>query len=224
MRIVIGVLILGLAWCVYAVRYLHPAVGQEVTTLERQVEGQVVTSKSSPAAKLTIDSKFQYLGGQRFLLYNVASAEQHFFVEADEQKRVKRLYWLQFEGYLPENSQTYDYSDQPLNFQHGGLQWLSDARVGMAPKTEENPNSDGGRFRSFIRAKGYSLPQEHIRLRMVNLDPAKRNELMIIYMESLAPLGLKATDLNEGSAAHARWGEVQKGLIERAKAGMQVQP
>lgn len=224
MKIAIGVLTIALGWTVYAVTYLHPAPGQEITALENKVDGQTIITTSFPKGKLTFDSKLKYVGGQRFLLYNVANAEQHFFVEADEQKRVKRLYWVQSEGYLPNNTHTYDYSDQPLKFQHSGLEWLSDARSGMVPRTEENPNSDGARFRAFMRAKGYVLPQEHVRLRMVHLDAAKRNELMVIYMEDLAPRGLAAMDLREGGKAHAEWPKVVEELVRNAKTGMTFAP
>ncbi len=223
MRIVIGILVVALAVCVYAVVYQHPAAGQESTTLERKVEGQVLTSASAPKVTVTIDPRLIYVGGQKFLLYNVANAEQHFFVEADEKKRIKRLYWYQFEGYLPSNTHTYDYSDQPIKFRHGGLEWLADASAGATPTAEKRPDSDGARFRALLRAKGFVLPPEFMLLRMVNLDAAKRNELMVIYMEDLSPLGLKGADLKEGGSAHAKWEELQKGLMERAKAGMKVE-
>ncbi|HUR36173.1 MAG TPA: hypothetical protein VM009_00040 [Terriglobales bacterium] len=136
---------------------------------------------------------------------------------------MKRLYWIQFEGYLPSNTHTYDYSDQPLKFQYGGREWLADIRASSLPATEENPNSDGGRYRAMLRAKGYVLPQEAMRVRMVNLDAAKRNELMIIYLEDLSPLGLTAADVKEGGRGQARWAGIQQELLARAKAGMKVQ-
>ena len=41
--------------------------------------------------------------------------------------------------------------------------------------------------------------------RLVHLvDEAKRNELMIIYMEDLSGMGLTASDLGEGGRAAAR--------------------
>jgi len=49
---------------------------------ERVVTGQVIHSRSLPAADLNFDSHFKYAGGQRFELYGVADAEQHFFVDA----------------------------------------------------------------------------------------------------------------------------------------------
>ena len=85
------------------------SVTQQVT---RTVDGQVLTSADTPAIRLEFDKAFKYVGGQTFILYDVASAEQHFFVDADEQGRVKRFYWVQFEGYLPNNTHAYDYKSK----------------------------------------------------------------------------------------------------------------
>src|SRR5262245_43386148 len=73
---------------------------KEALPLLRSVQGQVLTSPELPAVKLSFDKAFQYVGGHTFVLYDVARAEQHFFADADDQGRIKRLYWVQFEGYL----------------------------------------------------------------------------------------------------------------------------
>src|SRR5262245_30206936 len=75
----------------------------------RSVRDQVLTSTEMPAVKLKFDKEFKYVDGQSFILYDVARAEQHFFVDADEKGRIKRMYWVQFEGYLPSNKHTYRY-------------------------------------------------------------------------------------------------------------------
>ncbi len=71
---------------------------------ERKVEGTTVTSDQDPAVKVTFPATAQYVGSDRWDLYGIADAELHVFVEADAQKRVQRLYWVQFEGYLPDNT------------------------------------------------------------------------------------------------------------------------
>src|SRR5574341_224044 len=77
--------------------------------LSRTVKGQILTSTETPAVKLEFDKAFKYVGGHDFILYEVARAEQHFFVDADKEGRIKRVYWVQFEGYLPSNTHSYRY-------------------------------------------------------------------------------------------------------------------
>ncbi len=75
---------------------------------------------------LEFDKGFTYVGGQDFILYDVARAEQHFFVDADKQGRIKRMYWVQFEGYLPSNTNAYRYKiNKSVNI--GGLDFIADA-------------------------------------------------------------------------------------------------
>ena len=75
----------------------------------RRVKGQVLTSTSLPPIRIKFDKAFKYVGSQSFMLYDRAQVEQHFFVNADKQKRIKRMYMMQFEGYLPNIKATYDY-------------------------------------------------------------------------------------------------------------------
>jgi hypothetical protein len=65
--------------------------------------------RSLPSVDLSFSSDFRYAGGQRFVLYQIADAEQHFLVDADENKRVRRFFWVQFEHFLPSNREHYDY-------------------------------------------------------------------------------------------------------------------
>ena len=48
----------------------------------------------------------------------------HYFVFEDG--RIKRLYWVQFEGYLPSNTHTYDYKS-PKTVNIGRLDFFADA-------------------------------------------------------------------------------------------------
>jgi hypothetical protein len=54
------------------------------------------------------------------------------------------------------------------------------------------------------------------------VDQAKRNELMVIYIEDLTGMGLTAADLSEGGSARARWPEISQGLLDRALKNMKV--
>jgi len=81
----------------------------DATTPERTVSGQVLSSGHAPMARLALASSFKYAGGQRFILYGVADAEQHFFVDADEAGSIRSFYWVQFEHFLPGKGEAYNY-------------------------------------------------------------------------------------------------------------------
>jgi hypothetical protein len=196
----------------------NPASGQA-----RRVEGQVLTSTETPAVRLEFDKGFKYVGGHSFILYDVAHAEQHFFVDADEEGRVQRMYWVQFEGYLPSNANVYKYEvNETANI--GGLEFIADAYARNMKDSPGRPDSDGARARAFLEDKGYRMASEEVlSQRLVHLtDHTKRNELMIIYREDLSSMGLTAADLAEGGRAASQWDEISKGLLDRAVQGLKV--
>ncbi|MGA9773618.1 MAG: hypothetical protein WBV94_31600 [Blastocatellia bacterium] len=189
----------------------------------RRVKGKVLTSTEMPAVRLEFDKGFTYVGSQNFILYDVARAEQHFFVDADKQKRIKRMYWVQFEGYLPGNTHTYRYKvNKSVNI--GGLEFIADSYSRNIKTSSGRPDSDGNRARAFLESKGYHMASDEIlSQRFVYMaDEAKRNELMIIYMEDLSGTGLTAADLASNGSAASRWNEVSAGLLDRAMKGMKV--
>src|SRR4029077_12542658 len=83
---------------------------------------------------------------------------------------------------------------------------------------ETQSGSDREHIEALIRAEGYKMPAGMMDVRFVHLlDEQKRNELMIIYGEDLAPTGLTAAELREGGAAYGRWTAIEMDLIERAQ-------
>jgi hypothetical protein len=183
----------------------------------RTVEGQVLISTRLPAIRLEFDKEFRYVGGHAFVLYDVAHAEQHFFVEADQDKHINRLYWVQFEGYLPENNEKYNYKVSKT-IELGGLEFIVDAYARNIKANPGRPDSDGAHARAFLESKGYRLASDEIlSQRLVHLtDETKRNELMIIYLEDLSKQGLTASDVAPGGRAAPQWEEMKKALLIRA--------
>ncbi|HEY1126749.1 MAG TPA: hypothetical protein VGF83_03235 [Actinomycetota bacterium] len=189
----------------------------------RSVKDQVLTSKELPAVSLKFDKAFKYMGSQTFVLYDVARAEQHFFVDADAKGRIKRMYWIQFEGYLPSNTHTYRYKSTKT-VKIGGLEFIADASARNVKDNPGRPDSDGSRARAFLDKKGHRMATDDVLAqRLVHVvDEGKRNELMIIYMEDLAPMKLTAKDLAPGGRVAAQWDEIAKGLLERAENGVEI--
>ena len=198
--------------------------------VSRKVRGLTLTSDREPRVRIRFGKGFRYVGGQSFVLYDVANAEQHFFVDADARGRVRRLYWVQFEGYLPSNTHVYDYDSKNV-VRVGGLDFIADAQARQIPPPDPalstkpaNKVSDGDRARAFLASKGLRLvTNEALWQRLVHMvDASKRSELMVIYLEDLDGTGLTAADLSEGGRAKGQWESVSKGLLERARAGMTI--
>ena len=146
----------------------------------RIVVGTVLTSVSGPPIRIRVRPNFRYAGGQRFILREVADAEQHCFVETSSQNAVSRAYWIQFEQFLPGRSGKYAYeSDQPMNL--AGLSMRVHVR-----RFTEPPAADSDRQRAYdlLAKAGFVVPSPATRVRLVHLPEADgRQELMIIYLE-----------------------------------------
>jgi hypothetical protein len=109
MNLVKWIVAMGMVWGLFGARVSGP---------ERTVNGDVITSAREPAVRIELPKAVNYLGAERFVLYGIADCELHGWVEADAGKKVSRLYWVEFEGYLatkPELHHTYD------SVRHAGL-------------------------------------------------------------------------------------------------------
>lgn len=189
----------------------------------RTAKGQTLTSSELPKLKLKFKKPFKYVGGHTFILYEVARAEQHFFVDADKDGNVSRLYWVQFEGYLPSNTHAYDY-DSPKKVNIGRLDFFADVYARKVDPKQGRPDSDSAKAREFLLSKGYKLASDEVMMqRLVNMvAPDNRTELMILYLEVLTPTGLTAADLNKGGKAEGKWPEITAGLLKRAIEDLKI--
>jgi hypothetical protein len=191
---------------------------------QHRVQGHTITSEDEPPVRITLPDSAQYAGADRWVLYGMADCELQAFVDADSRKTVQRLYWVQFESYLPTRPDLHHTYDSPRHTSIGGMDFYVDtwARAKDAPVT---PGSDVEHILALIRAKGYHMPENTISVRLVHLlDAEKRKELMIIYSEDIDPTGLAARDLEPGGKARERWPEMEKGIIQRAEKAIAVEP
>jgi hypothetical protein len=184
---------------------------------QRRVKGQTLTSDVLPPIKIKFDKDFKYVGNQSFILYNSAQVEQFFFVAADK-GRIKGMFMVQFEGYLPNNTHTYNYKIGNT-VKLGELDFMYDTAVVKVPDFRKlSPDSDAGRAAVFIEAKGYKVEGEDlVYQRFVRLvDEARRNELLIFYYENLNGTGLNAADLSEKGRAAGEREKVFQDVMKRA--------
>src|SRR6266849_3533717 len=164
------------------------SANKSAATQTRRVNGRVLTSTSLPAIRIKFDKRFEYVGSQKFILYGRSQVEQHFFVNADKQQRIKRMYMMQFEGYLPDVKATYDYPvTKTVNL--GGQTYIVNAESipNVPAALKQNPQSDVTRAASFLESKGYRISESIMFQRFVRLvDEAKRNEFILLYIEDTA--------------------------------------
>jgi len=189
---------------------------------DRIVKGSVVSSTHDPAVQIHLPASAQYVGADRWVLYGIADCELHAFVEADANKSIHRLYWIQFESYLPSQPELAHTYDSPRHATIGGLDFYVDTWP-RADGEKTNPGSDREHIEALIRAKGYKMPLGMMYVRLVHLlDEKKRKELMIICGEDLAPTGFTAADLEENGKARVQWPALENGLIARAQKAVSL--
>jgi hypothetical protein len=193
------------------------------TTPERKAERNAIFSAQDPNVRVQFPPSAQYVGADRWNLYDIADCELHAFVDSDAQNNVQRLYWVQFEAYLPSKPDLAHQYDSPRHTAIGGLDFYVDAWV-RSKNAETQKGSDRQHIEALLRSKGFNTPAGMMYVRLVHLlDEQKRKELMIIYGEDLAPAGFSAAELSQGGKAFGQWPAIEKGLLERAEKKIAIQ-
>jgi hypothetical protein len=144
-------------------------------------------------------------------------------VEADAQKNVRRLYWIQFEAYLPTRPELKHTYDSPRHASLGGLDFFVDTWV-RAKDEQTKQGSDLEHIVDLVGKKGYHIPEGIMYVRLVYLFHEKRKELMMIYAEDIAQSGFTVEEVRQGGKANRHWPGVEKGLIERAEKSVASEP
>jgi hypothetical protein len=158
-------------------------VPEKTQAPERKVEANRITSERDPSVQIRLPLSAIYVGADRWVLFGISDCELHLFVEADAKKDVQRLYWIQFEGYLPTKPNLHHVYNSPQHTSIGALDFYVD-EVSIAAR-ENDPDSDVGHVEALLRKSGYTNSAGMRYLRLVHLlDAQKRKELMIIYGEN----------------------------------------
>ena len=177
--------------------------------------------------RIAVPKSARYVGGERFALYGTADCQLHLFVDADANKHVRRLYWVQFERILPSlPKQTYHYDDNVRTALWGGTTWVRSGFGLTNRKTREG--SDREHVNALLAKAGYTAPPVMLQVRFVRLpDDAAgtghgRRELMLIYAEDLALSGETYEGLGGDGDETDRWRAIEPALVKRAAAAFDV--
>lgn len=191
---------------------------------QRHATTHTLVSQRDPAVRIALPPKAVYVGTDRWVLYGVADCEIHVFVEATPDKRIQRLYWIQFEQYLPSKPELhYDYDRDPQRLSKDGM--LFHVRPRFGPTNEPaKPDSDLDHVLKLLVANGYTNPPHMMNTRLVHLtDATRRKELMVIYSVDMAPTGLTSQDLmRDGDIDEARWAPIAQALVAEADRNIRI--
>ena len=189
------------------------------------VRDHIVTHKVS-GLTIQVPKSATYVGSDRFDLYGVADAEIQLFAEADKNKNLTNLYWIQFESYWPSlPDKSYNYAGDRRE-----THWRNTVWVNSGPgSTTETPRPGGDRahMQAMLEKAGYKAPPAMAMVRMVQIldDPRGtghgRHELMFIYAEDLANTGKTLAEW--AKLPDAAWAPVDKPLVKRAVKAFQVE-
>ena len=190
--------------------------------IQRTGSDTILRSDQLPAIAIQVDPEFKYVGSTSFILYEVARVEQHHFVVADAERRVVRRLWFQFEGYLENNNKTYNYSGMDTLTLNGFPFLHNTYPMNVEEVHAARPDSDSAHVVDFLKEKGYRLTGDIMSHRMVWLDADLRNELMIIYSETLDATGYRLADITEDGPAASEWADLSQALQERSLASFKI--
>lgn len=189
----------------------------------RSVQDNVVRSSADPAVQIELPRSAAFVGSDSWVLQAYAdSIMLYAFADSDAARGIQRLYWVQFEAYLPSHPEYHHTYDSTRHATMGGLDFLVDTWA-ESENAQDDADSDSAHLKALLSAKGYRLPSSMVSVRFVHLMEGARKELMFIYSEP-APDGLTATDLKKGGKAYARWPDIEKGLIQRGQSSIELQP
>jgi hypothetical protein len=226
LKIVLG-LLLGIVVAVGAAHLYFSDRGRfttepEFAGLARTVSNVLLRSDQDPRLEMRFADDYQYLGGQKFILYGVADTEQYFFADLDDAGQIASFFWVQFEAYLPDNSYTYNYDGSPGRLQLGAFDFFVDTEVvATDPNRKRRSGTDGAMMRQFLKSKGLTLPPNFLYARLVHLtDTTKRKELMVIYIEDLSPQGMTPAELQDGGARADDWPQVESAMFGKIERDM----
>ena len=127
-----ALLVVGLAYAAYAyfTARERETTPSQFTGLERSFADSILISPRDPEARIAVDPSFEYLGGQKFLLYGVAAVEQHMFGRKWPDGSPRTVMFVQFEEVLPEIDWSYDYSDSQYRSEINGRTFFVDVEPG----------------------------------------------------------------------------------------------
>jgi hypothetical protein len=189
----------------------------------RRVENNVLISDSLPQIKIKVDPAIQFIGSFPFKIQDIAAGERYIFAES-EGKKIRRAVIAQFEGFLPESSEIYRYSFANAigigthKFNHSTFAFTN------ADALKQNPEDEAALTASFLKKKGFEIPEGWIVSRFLTLgDESRKYEMILFYQEDAKSTGHKFVELSVNDESTELLRSMGPSLKERALKAMQIQ-
>ncbi len=202
----------------------------------RTVNNNVLVSEELPAIEIKVEDSFKYIGDFYFeIIANsdeyeedqigkaVAAGNRYVFADYDSDQKIKRLFIVQLEGFLPQFDLQYNYNFANADFigknKYRHNTWFYNSKK----NAEENPQNEGAKTREFLEEKGFVLEDEFMMSRFVGLaSEDRKNEIILFYLEMLKETtGFTLQEL-EDSVSKEEFNTIRQALIERSKRSFTI--
>ena len=193
--------------------------------IDIEVKGRQITILGAISLKLMVSDEFNYIGSQEILVYDISKVFNYVFTTPTNNEREDRvtskLLFLQYEYYLPEFKQPYNYKSTDL-ITLGGIVWQRDNFLFRSTYDDWNPKSDGYQLMTFLEKKNLKHPEWVWNNRLVTmLNDEKTQELLIIYLEEIPHDRLKLF-VSNGKIIEDQWQQERANLRIRSLSSFSV--
>lgn len=203
---------------------------------KRHVKKDILISNHLPEVKIKVNKEFKYLGRfdfeiiassdewpKEFIGKSIAAGERFVFAKTSSDKKIEKLFIVQFEGFLADNDFTYNYNfakaDSIGNNRYRHNTWFYDSKQ-MA---EQNPQNENAKTREFLQGKGFYSEDEVMMSRFLGLaSEDRRNEIIIFYFEMLKTTTGYSLAEWEDSVSKDKATLIEKDFIERPRQSFTI--
>lgn len=204
--------------------FLFPlaSYSQSDVKTNRFVKSNTIVSDKLPKIKIEVGKDFVYVGRFNFKIRDVAGGERFVFVEAKD-KKVKRMFVAQFEGFFKHIDNYFRYSFKDAlkfgkhKFRHNSYAFSNKESY------KNNPKGEANLTKVFLNSKGYLLEDELMMYRYITVpDAEKKHELILFYFENVSETGNTLSDFYENDRATNLWKRIAMKLMNRSLATFKV--
>ena len=183
-----------------------------------KVEGQKINISGVISLKLLVSNQFEYVGSQEITIYGTSKVFHHIFATPTKNKQQERtfskLFFLQYEYYLPEFEQSYNYKSKDI-IELGGISWQRDNFIDKSTYDEWDPRSDVYQLIAFLEKKDLKFPVWTWNNRLATmLNEEKSQELLLLYIEKIPEIKMEKLFLN-GELIDLEWEKEKPELKKR---------